>query len=319
MISMRRLAGLLPLLLACRSDPTPSDSSADTGTGETDTDIDGESASTDTTESTDTDTTESTDTTTDTTDTETTETDTTETTGDGNCTGECGSPGCGDCPNSPTEGIDDYTIGATEVTNAEYAQFLAVEFEAGFVAGWLPPECDWKFDFTPDQWQDDLTPNLPVVGVDWCDAWAYCEWSDQHLCGAVGGGPIDLDDINDPALAQWHRACTGGGGTPLYPYGAMYDPGACNGADAGFEQLLEVGSLRNCNGGYPGIFDMSGNVWEWENSCDVIPLIEPEEHLCQMRGGSYFSDAMNLLCSADLSRVRSHRDDNVGIRCCGVL
>ncbi|MFV8754298.1 formylglycine-generating enzyme family protein [Nannocystaceae bacterium ST9] len=314
------LVASLPLALACSTDPEPTDTQADTGTDEVESSTDTATTTDDEASSSESasDTSESTsETTTDDTTSETTTDDTTtETTGSSDCAGECGTPNCGVCPESPVVEVPGgFTIGATEVRNGDYALFLDVVFEADYLDGWLPSECGWKNNFTPTDWSDNLPEDLPVIQVDWCDAWAYCEWSGQELCGAIGGGPIDGEDINDPALAQWHKACTGGG-VAVYPYGVSYDPLACNGLDAGFEQLIQVGSLADCEGGYPGIFDMAGNVWEWENSCIPNPMVMPQSELCQQRGGSYFSDSLSMLCSADTPRARNFRNHNVGFRCC---
>jgi sulfatase modifying factor 1 len=350
MVSLRRslcltLVTSLSAMLACASDPM-ADTTTDTGTedeigdgdtmtgdGDTMTEsgsTDSDSGTTDETETdetdetaTDTDTTESdtTDTTeTDTTDTDTTETDTTDTDttgdGDGDCAGPCGSPDCGECPDNASVAIPgNYSIGSTEVANSDYEAFLAVGFTSEFLAGWLPAECDWKSDFTPDDWPANPVPDLPVESVDWCDAWAYCEWSGQHLCGKIGGGPAPLADVQNSVTNEWFKACTGGG-IKNYPYGLDFVAAACNGLDAGAGQLMAVGTLLSCVGGYAGIYDMSGNVWEWENSCAVDPMVADEDQNCHQRGGSYFSDGPTLRCGINSVRARNYRNNNLGIRCC---
>jgi sulfatase modifying factor 1 len=342
-------------LLACNDDPKEGDSASDTGTedeiGDDTTTGDGdttESGSTDATESestdatddmTDTvdtsdtldtsDTSESTDATdtdtgdtTDTTDTDTTDTDTTdsdtETTGDGDgdCAGICGTENCGDCPENGAVAIPgNYSIGATEVRNGDYQAFLDVDFTSEFLDGWLPAECSWKTDFTPDDWPANPEADLPVNGVDWCDAWAYCEWSGQHMCGRIGGGAVSLADVQNLMTSEWYKACTGGG-VKNYPYALNYMAAACNGLDAGIGELTPIGSLMTCVGGYAGIFDMSGNVWEWENSCDTDPQVPSETQECRQRGGSFYSDGPTLRCGVASVRARNYRNDNLGIRCC---
>ena len=47
--------------------------------------------------------------------------------------------------------------------------------------------------------------------------------------------------------------------------------------------LVPVASLPGCQGGYPGVFDMSGNVEEVEDSCD-------DAGTCYSRGGSFVDD-----------------------------
>jgi len=247
--------------------------------------------------------------------TDTTTTDSS-TGGDGDCAGECGTLGCGDCPNNASVDIPgNYSIATTEVRNSDYASFLDVVFTPEFLAGWLPSECAWKTDFTPNNWPANPVANIPVTNVDWCDAWAYCDWSGQQLCGKIGGGPAALADVQNPATNQWYKACSQGG-IKNYPYGLNYIAAACNGLDAGFGQLIEVGSLASCVGGYAGIFDMSGNVWEWENACNTDPMVAVEDQECHQRGGSFYSNGPTIRCGVDSVRARNFRNNNLGIRCC---
>ena len=203
-----------------------------------------------------------------------------------------------------------FSVDATEVSNGQYEAFLAVEFEQEFFDA-LPAGCEFKTDFTPEDFPNNPNPDLPVVNVDWCDAYAYCEWAGQELCGAIGGGPNDYSDWIDWNTSQWYRACTTAG-VFEYPYGVLYEPTNCNTEDAQFGGVTEVGAFNSCEGGFPGLFDMSGNVWEWENSCNDMGE-------CRRRGGSYFSDASNSRCGVGSSREREFRNGNVGFRCCETL
>lgn len=229
-------------------------------------------------------------------------------TGDGLCNSVCGAVDCGECPDAPTVLVGDFMIDATEVTAAHYAQFLDIQFDPEYFAQMLPQGCEFKSDFMPTEFPAEPSEVIPVVNVDWCDAYAYCMWAGKHLCGSIGGGPAPLNEVQNPATNEWYRACTGGG-ISNYPYGLMYDPTACNTSDAGWNQLTDVGGLPNCEGGYDGIFDMSGNVWEWTNSCN-------DQNECQRRGGSWFSNGPNARCGIDSLRARNFRADSQGFRCC---
>jgi sulfatase modifying factor 1 len=230
--------------------------------------------------------------------------------GDGLCEGTCGAPECGICPEGPLQVmVDTYMVDATEITGAQYGMFLAIDFDPEFLPEMLPAGCESKTDFMPPMFPDEPPEAIPVVNVDWCDAAAYCAWAGKRLCGAIGGGPAPLNEVQNPATNEWYRACTGGG-ISNYPYGLMYDSSACNTIDAGWNQLTDVGGLPNCQGGYEGIFDMSGNVWEWTNSCNDLGE-------CQRRGGSLFSNGPNARCAIDSVRPRDFREDSQGFRCCG--
>jgi sulfatase modifying factor 1 len=229
--------------------------------------------------------------------------------GMGECAGVCGTLGCGTCPQATMIDGGGFQIDATEVDNAQYAMMLEVEFDAEI----LPVGCEWKSGFEPEGWSDELDPNLPVVGVDWCDAAVFCAWAGKRLCGAVGGGKASWDEPEDGDGDMWYRACTNAGMLP-YPYGTSYDPGSCNGGDAGHDALLAVGSLASCEGGVAGLYDMSGNVWEWTDACAADGGDAGTE--CRRRGGSRYSDADNLRCGVDSARARGVRDNAVGFRCC---
>ena len=95
--------------------------------------------------------------------------------------------------------------------------------------------------------------DFPVVGVDWCDADAFCEFAGKRLCGAIGGGSLTLGNA-DGGTSQWYVACSMGG-TRIYPYGNTYAAGEC--ADGA--EVIAVASTPTCQS-YPGVFDLSGNT-----------------------------------------------------------
>jgi sulfatase modifying factor 1 len=163
--------------------------------------------------------------------------------------------------------------------------------------------------------------NHPQVCVDWCDAYAYCQAVGKRLCGKIGGGPNGYDDLANASLSQWYNACTSHGAN-LYPYGNIFDGQACNGFyyTGGDLITIPVGSLGSCQAtvlGYQGVFDLSGNVREWEDSCDGAGQLAN----CRIRGGSYASsngDGSDMSCSGygyEYSNF-DYATTSVGFRCC---
>ena len=205
--------------------------------------------------------------------------------------------------------VDSYCIDATEVSVAQYRAFLNAR-EAD--AGGQRAACAWNTTFVPKDGIPSIDFDaLPVVNVDFCDAVAYCEWAGKRLCGKIGGGAIAIDELANPLRSQWYRACSREG-TIGVPYGT-YDPLVCNGADRDAGGLLPVGSQPRCEGGYPGIFDLSGNVREWEDACDDGV---GQEKRCLVRGGAFYDIASTLDC-ANEQRVRiDEQNPGFGFRCC---
>jgi formylglycine-generating enzyme len=203
-----------------------------------------------------------------------------------------------------------FCIDATEVTREAYAAFL-VEAERKRPA--QHPSCANNLTFAPSlSWQPAPGEGrYPMVNVDWCDAHTYCKWVGKRLCGRIGGGPVATGDTSDPNKSQWFAACSKGG-TRAYPYGDVYDPSACNGGSEE-NRVEEVKSYPGCVGGYDGLFDMSGNTWEWEDACSSADYYAT----CTVRGGDYRESPELLKCGTAVGQARN--DDSysrISFRCC---
>jgi len=213
-------------------------------------------------------------------------------------------------------------IDRTEVTEAQYQAFLA----ASPSTSGLPAACGFKNNansFKPSsgpdcRWDPDANPNLPVACVDWCDAYAFCQWAGKRLCGKIGGGSVAYEsgDSIDATKDQWFRACSKNG-TLKYPYGSTLVPKTCKGSETGGKRV-DVATITTCEGGFAGIFDMVGNVFEHEDSCKAN--VDGKDR-CTYRGGSWFyseSGSYNN-CGGVYQQAEATRDarfDDVGFRCC---
>jgi formylglycine-generating enzyme required for sulfatase activity len=200
-----------------------------------------------------------------------------------------------------------FCIDTTEVTLTQYLAFLTANPP-------MPAECTWKTGYTPTSFGGEAA----VGNVDWCDALAFCTWAGKRLCGGIGGATLDLAN-SIGVQSEWQYACTHGGDPKYqYPYGSTVDPSIClynDSPDSGGAR--PVASNPRCVGP-EGVFDLSGNVWEWENACDRNTSLPLRKAQCNLRGGGF------LRASADWGAcawvpggwLRESRVEDTGIRCC---
>jgi sulfatase modifying factor 1 len=186
-----------------------------------------------------------------------------------------------------------YCIDSTEITQAQWGEF---------VAALVPPSdqearCSFNSSFTPintgscaNTFTPQTTPNNPVVCITWCDVTAFCKWAGKRICHGD----------------EWLGACTNNH-AQQFPYPGAFDENKCNGPDHGVEASLPVGSMKTCEGGYQGLFDMAGNITELEGDC-------PGDQ-CNRRGGSFDSSSA-AKCDFLLTGPLDFNTPFVGGRCC---
>jgi formylglycine-generating enzyme required for sulfatase activity len=222
-----------------------------------------------------------------------------------------------------------FCIDTTEVSQIQYKEFL----DARIPTSSQPPFCAWNASFAPVNYEDGgFNPDEPVVGVDWCDALAYCSWAGKYLCGRFEGGkktgPITLESSSDFRSHQWMYACSADARL-RYSYGGLFDPTKCNLADFDAGRTVDVGSIPTCRGAgpvYKDIADMMGNVWEWYDFCRPDAGLEPpdsggdggaQSHGCYLKGGSFLDRNGGAIdCRSDVLVRRDLRQVNIGFRCC---
>jgi formylglycine-generating enzyme len=212
---------------------------------------------------------------------------------------------------------DFYCIDDGEVTNADYLAFTQRYTVDTVIA---TTECGANTSLVPDTaCSDALTDvpskNLPVVCVDFCDAQAYCMMRGRRLCGRVGGVMNNPGDDANAIASEWYGACAGPDET-TYPYGNSASATACNGsayspADMGPRDLATMSDCR----GTSGIYNLSGNVAEWEWSCSSSKA----NAICSTRGGSFKDGPYELRCTSSVGRNRLDFADDLGFRCCAGL
>ncbi|MEZ4221580.1 MAG: SUMF1/EgtB/PvdO family nonheme iron enzyme [Polyangiaceae bacterium] len=235
-----------------------------------------------------------------------------------------------------------YCMDRTEVTQAQYAEFLKqVKDTPGsehadctvdnktYQPLEYPSSMEGADCIIGKHWTPEATPKRPVVCVDWCDAFAYCKWAGKRLCGKLGGGRVPWPPDEDPNAeafrandSQWYNACSQGGKT-LYPYGDTYDPQACEGADVskggagGWLPKRDVGARPDCHGTaepFASIRDLSGSVREMTDECLWWQSRTSGSWECATRGGTAVSQSDDLSCTS--YKIPALADPWTGFRCC---
>ncbi len=195
--------------------------------------------------------------------------------------------------------LDTFWIGKNPVTNGEFKEFIE---KKGYETEefWLPEGWDFvreKNISEPGFWNDREYngPNVPVVGVSWYEADAFCRW----LRATTG------ENYRLPTEAEWEKAARGTEGR-IWPWGDRFESDLCNSAESGLFELSAVGIFPKGNSPY-GCLDMAGNVFEWcqdwfdEDYYNKSPEANPkgpEIGECRvMRGGGWFRVGDNCRCA----------------------
>lgn len=116
------------------------------------------------------------------------------------------------------------------------------------------------------------------------------------------------------ALEEWDRACEGEA-KRKFPYGELFKKDACNCAelygDPRKSELKPTGSMPECKTP-EGVFDMSGNLWEWTDGKDQTG------NLRLLRGGGYSNQEYLLHCRTKDNAFQpvDMPYDGYGFRCC---
>ena len=196
--------------------------------------------------------------------------------------------------------LPSYYIDVYEVTNLQYKKFN-----------------DATNGRSPTHWRNRTFPkgkaDHPVVFVTWHNAREYCHWAGKRL----------------PTDQEWEKAARGTDGR-MFPWGNEFNASNAN-TPLRWQEIgsigdtMPVGSFEEGKSPY-GLYDVSGNVWEWTASWyQAYPGNKTEsesygERYKTLKGGSWF-DCSFYKCgiSAPVFNraffARKVKNDSFGFRC----
>ena len=212
--------------------------------------------------------------------------------------------------------LSDFAIGKYEVTVGLYLQFCT-ETNTNWPE-WLEKGNKYHVETGNDPYyknkgyQRKGSENLPIVGVSWNDAAAYCQWLSSKT----------NKNYRLPTEAEWEYAARGGNQSKGFKYSGSntIEDVAWYSANSG-SKTHPVGT-KGAN--ELGIYDMSGNVWEWcsdwydenyyKNSVAQNPKGAQSGSLRVLRGGSWYSNVNNCRSSFRNRTVPNDRFSYFGFR-----
>lgn len=165
--------------------------------------------------------------------------------------------------------VNDFWIDEHEVTVAEFAKFIeatayVTESDkygwsgvfSGAEMAWIPVEgANWQYPYGPNE--AAAKPDEPVRQISWNDAVAYANWKGKRL----------------PTEAEWEYAARGGRkgskyfwGDERFPQDSVYGnwwQGHFPDTNLLSDGYADVAPVKSFPPNGYGLYDMSGNVWEW--------------------------------------------------------
>jgi formylglycine-generating enzyme required for sulfatase activity len=170
----------------------------------------------------------------------------------------------------------------------------------------------------------------PVDNISWFDAVQFCnalsEWERLTPVYTITGDQVawnpGADGYRLPTEAEWEYAARGGASAGSEPLTRVYYAGGENADEIGWYDKNSGRAskpVKSKASNALGLYDMSGNVWEWVWDCyapyPCNPMAEPEGRVSRvLRGGAWFTPVNLLRVTYRFWNVPAFKANTVGFR-----
>ncbi|MBZ0284987.1 MAG: SUMF1/EgtB/PvdO family nonheme iron enzyme [Anaerolineae bacterium] len=203
------------------------------------------------------------------------------------------------------------------ITNAQYHVFITAE------DGYSDPLW-WDYSDHAKLWRKDSRRSkntsyqgdyMPRINVSWYEAIAFTRWLTARVfpLSSLQRGQRDELNLTLPSEQQWQCSAQGDDNS-IYPWGDDFDLNRCNTLESNINQPTPVAQYPSGVSSY-GVFDMSGNVWEWSSTTWMDDLVELTGNFARvLRGGSFFNGQDDARATFRSSFRPDLRSDFIGFR-----
>ena len=235
--------------------------------------------------------------------------------------------------------VDSFYMTETEVTHRQYLEFLndAGVSASGRLNGSEVIDMDdddvafshngKEFSFAASSYADDI--DCPVIEVTWYGAVEYSNWLSEQAgltkAYSISGTSVNWNQNAEgyrlPTEAEWEYAARGGVQSKGYKYAGSNNVGEV-GWDSG-NSGRETHPVKGKKANELGLYDMSGNVWEWcwdwydsdyySSSPENNPVGPPSGSSRVLRGGGWGGNLWHLRV-ANRGGSPGNGDSNDGFR-----
>ena len=209
--------------------------------------------------------------------------------------------------------VPEFEIDVTEVTVGQYRDYVE-DYGSFFEPSMVDSFCNWSENESESELE-----SYPVNCIDWAKAKTYCEWVGKRLCSE----------------SEWEKAARGTDGN-IYPWGneiATCDRAVMCESNCDTDESSwgcgenHTWSVASKPAGVYGLYDMSGNVWEWveddwHSNYEGAPydgsawIDTPRADKRVFHGCSFGCTAFYLRASLRGDGDPLYGDSSLGVRCC---